>query len=169
MNKTEPFEIHITGDESIIVAAEQLGVKAITIELLKPDYSFFRMEYMTSQVMKFNNFQECKSRVDDLVDSLIKKGVSIKRVKIESPILEHYKNIALYLETHFPTQDAKLPISRNTKKKTFLSTDRIYTKDKWDAFVEFYKGKELELALYDTNPNEDLDWFCLYERNKESF
>ena len=145
----ESFEIHITGDESIIVAAEQLGVKAITIELLKPDYSFFRMEYMTSQVMKFNNFQECKSRVDDLVDSLIKKGVSIKRVKIESPILEHYKNIALYLETHFPTppacfltEDAKLPISRNTKKKTFLSTDRIYTKDKWDAFVEFYKGKE---------------------------
>lgn len=164
----ESFEIHITGDESIIVAAEQLGVKAITIELLKPDFSFFRMEYMTSQVMKLNNFQECKSRVDDLVNSLMEKGVSIKRVKIESPILEHYKNIALYLETHFTTQEAKLPISRNTKKKTFLATDRTYAKDKWDDFVRFYKGKELELALYDTNPNEDSDWLCLYE-NKESF
>ena len=83
----EIFEIHITGDESIIQASARLGVRSIVIDLLHPDQTHYRTEYMTSNIRKLeldintavvpenffsfnaNNFISLKITIFDVIQS----------------------------------------------------------------------------------------------------
>lgn len=161
----EVFEVHITGDKSIIEKAAELGLKTISVHLLRPDRTHFRTEHMTSHIMRCKSYIDCKRDVDSYVKVLESRGVSIIRVKIESPYYEHYRTQSLYMESHFEAEGTRYPISQNARKATFLATDREYNLSRYNKFREKYKGKELELALYDTDVNEDKDWFDLYENN----
>lgn len=154
----ETFEIHITGGQDIITLAKKLSLKTIVIELLNPDKSRFRTEYMTSHVAKFDNYQTCKDYVDDAAQKL----GSVVRTKIESPYYKHYVNQSVYIESHFDAIDSKYPISKNQNKDSLLATDREYRKENYEDFRRRYKGVVVELCLFDSNVNEDLDWFKLY-------
>jgi hypothetical protein len=159
----EIFEVHITGNESILNSAKSLGVKTISVDLLHPDGSRLRTEHMTSQIYRFANYQDCKKYVDELVGQLV--GVEIHRVKIESPCYEHYMDESLYVESHFPATDWSYPVSRNVRKEDRLATDREYKEGAepgYYGFRERHAGRDLELCLYDSNPQEDLDWLQLY-------
>ena len=163
----EIFEIHITGDEKIIEAGGNLGIKTIVIDLVKPDKSYYRTEHMTSHVHHARNYDECKTYVDELVDKLITLGVQIKRVKIECPFYQGYVNRSLYFEIHYDSEDNKYPLSQNRGKDTYLCTVRTYEKKEY--YVLLYKyardpkpNQVMELCLHDTDVNEDKDWFDLY-------
>lgn len=158
----ETFEIHITGDHAILDAGTKLGVKTISIDLLAPGGRYYRTEYMTSEVRKFDSFKTCKAWVDGLVEQLKKANVAIFRVKVESPFYPHYEDESYYIESHFLAEDDKLPVSRNRRKTDRLATDRVYDKRKYANFRKKYEGVDVELCLYDTNPLEDFDWFNLY-------
>src|SRR5689334_14136900 len=103
----ETFEIHITGDKSILQAAKPL--KTIEVQLLRPDKSILRTEYMTSHMQHMaSGYKGCKQYVDDIVGYLKEIGVNIVRVKIESPYYEHYVAQSLYIESHFESLDFSL-------------------------------------------------------------
>lgn len=158
----EIFEIHITGTESIIDLAKNVPIKTIIIDLLKPDKSYHRTEYMTSQVYKAENYQACKEYVDSIVPQL----GEVNRVKIECPYYEHYVNQSVYIESHFKASNSKYPISKNQNKDSFLATDREYNIENYGFFRRLYKGVVVELCLYDSNIQEDKDWFDLYKELK---
>lgn len=159
----EIFEIHITGDKSIIPTSKILGVKSIVIDLLKPDNDFYRTEFMTSDVKKFNSYDSCLKYVNNLSSKLLAAHVHINRVKIESPYYEHYRNLSCYIESHFPVKSAEFPVSRNhSKMEHLLATDRRYKKEDYDNFREQYKDYDIELCLMDSNIEEDFDWFFMY-------
>ena len=162
----ETFEIHITGDESIITVAKDLKIKTIVVDLLTPKRESLRHEYMTSLVYKAESYPICKTYVDDLVDQLESHGVQIKRVKIESPIYDHYIKDSLYIESHFPATDWQYPVSRNIKKQFKLATDREYDVNQYHSFMNLHEGKEFELCLYDTNTHEDMDWITSYKKEQ---
>lgn len=159
----QTFEIHITGDERIVQAANQRDIKNITIHLLKPNKEVLRTEFMTSFIVKKENYQECKEYVVELARELSQHS-DIIRVKIESPIYDEYVKDSLYIESHFEAKDDRFPMSRNIRKETILATDRAY--DNYDEFIKNNKGRDLELCLYDTFVQEDADWFSLYEGMK---
>jgi hypothetical protein len=107
----ETFEIHITGDKSILKVAKPL--KTIEVNLLKPDGELLRTEYMTSHLQHIaSGFEGCKRYVDDIVEYLHNEGVNIVRVKIESPYYENYVNQSFYIESHFESDYFKLPTSK---------------------------------------------------------
>ena len=60
------FEIHITGESSIIGVLSILGVKTIVVDLLKPDGELLRTEYMSSYVRDYSDFDSCLISVLDL-------------------------------------------------------------------------------------------------------
>lgn len=158
----EVFEIHITGDESILKAAHP--IKTIAVDLVRPDLSVLRTEYMTSHVSRHSSYDMCRAYVDDIVAAMKEKGVQIVRVKIECPYYEHYRDQSLYMESHFLATgyDGGYPMSRNKRKADFLATDREYDKAQYDEFREWWKNEDVELCLYDTFVEEDKDWFDLY-------
>lgn len=169
----EIFEIHITGDEKIIETAKELGIKTIVIELVKHDRSYLRTEHMTSHVYRCNNYDECKAWVDNLVNQLVAKGVQIARVKIECPFYPKYKDQSIYFEVHYDAVNQfhwRYPLSRNQGKTVYLCTAREYDKAKYHDLADKHcglcvnqAGMVMELCLYDTNVEEDKDWFDLYE------
>lgn len=168
------FEIHITGDEKIIEAAKSLDIKTIVIDLVKPDRSYFRTEYMTSHAQAFDNYEECKAWVDDVVNQLTAAGVKIVRVKIEAPFYKHYIDQSIYFEVHYDARNNDYPMSRNQGKETFLCTAREYDRTKYESLWQKHGGIFLlkppagwvmELCLYDSNVEEDKDWFALYENS----
>lgn len=164
----EVFEIHITGDEKIIAAGQELGLHTIEIDLVKPDKSYLRTEFMTSHVHRCENYDACKRFVDEKVAQLLEKGIEIKRVKIECPYIYPYKYSSLYLEVHYKSDDGQLPMSKNRNKEHYLCTDREYDNANYRKFAERYSKKVyedfiLELCVYDTDVNEDKDWFDLYD------
>jgi hypothetical protein len=170
----EIFEIHITGDEKIIEAAQELGIKTIVLDLVKPDKSYFRTEYMTSHADSFQNYNKCKTWVDELVSKLTEAGVNIIRVKIECPYYPQYKDKSLYFEVHYESSTNAFPMSQNHGKDFYLCTAREYDRSKHDALWQKHGGIFLlappphctmELCLYDTNIEEDKDWFDLYENS----
>jgi len=61
-----------------------MNIKNIIVELLHPNYSLFRTEYMSSFIKGFENLTECQFFVHALVSQL---KTNIVRVKIESPLL----------------------------------------------------------------------------------
>lgn len=163
----EVFEVHITGDENIIEVCKNNGYKSISVDLLKPNQSILRTEYMTSMILKHNNYKECKIAVDNCVNIIKNNKVNVIRVKIESPFYEHYIDQSLYMESHFEATNDKYPMSRNKRKTTILATEREYDKKLYNQFINRWKdSKELELCLYDTWIDEDKDWFELYENNR---
>ena len=56
----ELFEFHITGDKSIHRASEGIGIKTISIDLLKPNLKSLRTEHMTSQIGVYKNYEHSK-------------------------------------------------------------------------------------------------------------
>lgn len=171
------FEIHITGDKKIIEAAKSLNVNTIVIDLVKPDRSYFRTEYMTSHTYRCKDYDECKQWVDGIVSKLKDAGVNIIRVKIECPRYPQYADQSLYFEIHFQAKDnCRLPMSRNHGKDYFLCTDREYDKKSYGALAIKYccmwrapPHFTTEYCLYDTNVEEDKDWFDLYEGLNDEF
>lgn len=155
----EVFEIHITGDKSILTNSK---LKTISVDLLKPDKSLLRTEYMTSHVMKCHDFSECKTKVLHVIEELKAAGTKVLRAKIECPYYAHYKDISLYIESHFEALNDKFPISKNQRKETFLATDRKYKKEEYDKFRHDYRFEVVELCLFDSYVEEDSDWFDLY-------
>lgn len=152
--KNEIFEIHITGEKSEI---DKLGMKTISVELLKPDFSVLRTEYMTSQALKFSNFDACFEYVNSLGN--------FKRIKIECPVYEHYIDKSLYLESHFYTKKPYFPLSRNINKEELMGTDRVYCREEYSKFMNMWHGEILELCLFDSFVEEDFDWFNLYKED----
>ncbi len=165
----EVFEVHITGDEKIHEISRRLGLKTISIDLLRPDRTVLRVEHMTSQIFKFENYEKCHAHVQNVVDQLLAADVDIERVKIECPDYKHYREQSLYMESHFEIDEPKgYPTSKNQKKDTLLATDRTSFKELYDGFAEEYKDKEVELCLWDTNEYQDIDWFSSYEEEDDS-
>jgi hypothetical protein len=163
----EFFEVHITGDNSIHDIGQILCQKTIGIDLLRADKSVLREEHMTSLIYKYeqpNSYDICLRLVGQLAAIYVKNGVYVQRIKIECPYYQHYVDQSLYMESHFESDDFELPTSRNQRKTTFLATDRTYDKSEYQEFAEKYKGKELELCLYDTFVKEDKDWFDEYSK-----
>ena len=153
----ETFEIHITGTEEIIKRANELQIKSIIIDLLKPDRSVLRSEFMTSHVKKFNDYAECYNYTMDLASRL----GNVIRVKIESPYYNKYLNQCLYLESHFISDKMVHPTSKNRIKDKLLATARTYAKDTFGEFINNYD--EIEMCLFDDFVSEDSDWFVLYD------
>lgn len=165
------FEIHITGSMNIHEVCETLGVKTIAVELLKPNCELLYIEDMTSFIFKGSEI-DMYEKVLSLVGDLSRNNVSISRIKVETPYVgcEHLIEKSKYMETHFKcgelyNSDERfvLPTSRNTKKATFLATDRTYDQSKYFKFYQKYKNNELELCIFDSNVNQDKEWFDLYE------
>jgi hypothetical protein len=157
----ETFEIHITGDKSILTVAKP--IKTIEVNLLKPDRSILRTEYMTSHVQHMaSGFAGCKEYVNDIVKCLEFQGVNIVRVKIESPFYKHYVEQSLYIESHFEDDHFKLPTSQNPRHTMPVVTAREYEQRWFEPFMEHYLPSVIELCLFDTNVDEDKDWFDLY-------
>src|SRR5581483_3801547 len=134
----EIFEIHITGDKKILEAGNKLDIKTITLDLVKPDKSYFRTEYMTSYIHRCENYGECKKFADNLVNQLLNEGVQIIRVKIECPYYSHYKDKSLYFEVHYQAENNLYPMSQNKGKDYFLCTVREYDKDRYDSLRQKY-------------------------------
>jgi hypothetical protein len=155
----ETFEIHITGCKLINEQLDRLGIKNIIVDLLKPNYSILRTEFMSSFISKHNNLEECKRYVNTILTNL---SCEIIRVKIETPYYEHYKDQCLYLESHFKPFNLIYPISRNIISFKDLATDRTYDKTQYEAFRKKWKSEDIEMCLFDTFIEEDKDWFNLY-------
>lgn len=156
------FEIHITGEKSIMNELRLLGLKGIVIDLLKPDETVLRTEYMSSIAMKFDTFGECVNWVQNLVAILEKAVVKIIRVKIESPYYEEYVPLSLYIESHWtpnlsPLTNYGFPISRNQGSRKLMATSREYNKDKFKEFVDKSRNTVVELCLLDSFKEEDKD------------
>lgn len=155
----ETFEIHITGSSDINEQLDRLGIKNIIIDLLKPNKTILRTEYMSSFISKHKNLTDCQRYVNSV---LLNLSCEIIRIKIESPYYEHYKKRSLYLESHFKPFNELYPISKNAKSNKELATDRTYKKKEYNAFIEKWKTEEIEMCLVDTFVEEDKDWFDLY-------
>jgi hypothetical protein len=161
----EVFEVHITGDKSILTTAPLLSLRTIAVALLAPDQTIHRIEYMTSDVLKYRNFEECKEAILYFARSLKRLGTEVIRIKIESPFYPHYADNSLYIESHFDSVDNKFPLSQNLLKDFKLATHREYKRDKYEDFLDKYNGEVVELCLYDTFIEEDADWFSLYNND----
>jgi hypothetical protein len=154
-----PFKVHITGDEKLMEEFIELGIKVIKIDLLKPDSSVLRTEYMSSQIVRCREDQ-----IFIFIDALkqkIKNG-KIIREKIECPPIDKLLNKALYIETHFSSDDFKYPVIQNLQSKRFISTKREYKKNNFKKFIDENKYKNIECCIHDTFIEEDKDWFSLY-------
>ena len=160
-----PYEIHITGENTIISELNNLGVKNIIVQLLKPDGELLRTEYMSSHVIKRATYAEVLEFIDDLTSKLESK---IIRVKIECPPYKDLFEHSLYIESHFKPKRLWgniYPVSRNSKSGKLMATDREYDISGYDLFLEKWADEDCELCLFDTFKEEDLDWFELYDVN----
>lgn len=162
------FEIHITvnlDDASMFKNICDLAdIKCIEIESLDMYGQNVDIQHMTSIIKKFVDKKEAIEFAKSLSYKFCKCGISVHRTKVESPIYEEYLNDALYVETHFESDQFVFPTSRNIKKNTLLATHREYDKNFYQHFIDHHRKKnhELELCLYDTNINLDTNWFNYY-------
>ncbi len=157
------FEIHITGDESIIKHLDELYIKNISVELLKPNGDVLRTEHMSSFVEKHETQWTCLERVQVLVKELTERGVNIIRTKVETPYDENLAPYSIYMESHFKTTDNKYPMSRNVKSGKIMGTDRTYKQFEYNEFRNKWENEEVELCIYDSFSDEDKDWLTLYK------
>lgn len=160
----EIFEIHITGEEKIIEVLKSMNIKTLHAELKNPLNETIGVEYMSSFTQEFNNYELCKKWVDNLVNELIFKDVKLYRVKIECPYFyNHYKEMAVYLECHFPTTEfnKQYPFVLNVNSKKYVSTDRVYLKSEFEPFIQKWgqvHHSEIEYCLFDDNVRHDDLW-----------
>lgn len=155
------FEVHITGEKGINEELDALEIKNIIVELLNPDETLLRTEYMSSFIIKCENYQNCFEHVRLLKSQLKSK---IIRTKIECPVYDDYIDQSIYVESHFKPLDNIYPLSRNQKSGKLLGTDREYDKTKYSEFIEMWKHEDRELCLYDSFVEEDFDWFEKYKK-----
>ena len=174
------FEIHITGDDSIKLACQELGFKTISIDLLRPDLSVIRVEHMVSHVIGIDLGSgsgqwaldtKAKLAIDFVMllsEKLEAMGVNVVRTKVECPGYANLQHMAKYAECHFEFTGAELsaPLARNQSKTKILATSRENNVAYIGRFLDYYRlaipGCETELCLYDTNVLEDSDWFDHY-------
>lgn len=160
----EKFEIHITGTENIISVLIELQVKSLHAEMRNPKNETIGVEYMSSFIKEFENYENCKKWVDIFVLQLQSKSVEICRVKIECPYFyNHYREQSVYLESHFPTTDfnKQYPFVYNVKSGKYVSTDRVYLKSEYDEFISKWEQvhhSEIEFCLFDDNIRHDNVW-----------
>lgn len=162
------FEIHITvdlDDASLFKNICHLAdIKCIEIESLNIYGQNIDTQHMTSIIKKFIDKKEAIEFAKSLSYKFGKCNISVHRTKVESPIYNEYLNDALYVETHFESDQFVFPTSRNVNKNTLLATHREYDKSMYNYFIDIHRKKdhELELCLYDTNINLDTEWFNCY-------
>lgn len=156
-----PFEVHITGDSSIIDELDKLNIKNIIVELLDRDYEVLRLEFMSSFIVKLP-YCVIHQYVLDLVEKL--KHCNIIRIKIECPPILELFPMSLYVESHFEPINNEYPLSRNFKSKKMMATDREYMKNNYYSFIDKWKDVDCELCVFDSFIEEDLDWFNLYKK-----
>ena len=122
------------------------------------------VQHMTSIIKNFTDKQTAIDFAIDLSKLLTKLDFNVIRTKVESPIYQEYLNDALYVESHFESDQFIFPTSRNIKKNTLLATHREYDKNFYQHFIDHHhkKNHELELCLYDTNIYLDTKWFNCY-------
>lgn len=180
------FEVHITGGESILKGCASLGIKAISVDLLRPDRSVIRAEHMTSHVIKIDtsaigapawaSLEEAELAIN-FADSLAARLATysaVVRTKVECPVSENLLHIAKYVECHFSESlelyglcfaDYPIPLARNQRKQYAVATAREYDRTKFSQFINDCKQlpkAEVELCVYDTFVEEDADWFKEY-------
>lgn len=153
------FEIHITGEKKINEELSALNIKNIIVDLLYPDLTLLRTEYMSSFIIKKESYNEVEEYIIKLLKQLT---CEIIRVKVETPYYTEYLDKALYLESHFKPFNDKYPISNNAKSNKLLATDRTYNKTDFDNFINKWKNEDVEMCIYDSYVTEDKDWFDLY-------
>jgi len=162
----ETFEIHITGEPSIIQEFEHKGIKTLEVNLLNPELKIVGKEYMCSHIVKATNYQECKTYVANLVNTIKSK---IFRIKIECPYMDKYFLDAIYAEVHFPTKedtDNIYPFVWNVKSEKYISTCREYETHKFFELKRKFENiekAEFELCLLDTNIDFDKHWISHFE------
>lgn len=162
------FEIHITCEDPLFVEDVTISLRKIAVDLLRPDLTKLRTEYMTSHREEFDSFVKCKDAVDSYVER-IKNDYEVIRVKIECPFHKELINQSLYIESHFDiNQTIRLdenvfPLSRSRHKTEIMGTSRQYNKPYFHYFYDRWKPFGIvELCLFDSFVYEDLDWFDLY-------
>lgn len=70
----EIFEVHITGSSSyILYVLRKMYLKGIQIELLTPDQDVLRTEYMSSLIIRADNYQGTSEVELCLFDSYIEE------------------------------------------------------------------------------------------------
>jgi len=175
------FEIHMTAaDDSIHEAADDLKIKTIAVNLLRPDLSILRTEHMTSHAQDFSDFDECKKFVNDLAFKFRNRGIEMVRTKIETPFSSSVACNSVYIESHWKQIISGnyfghrcSPLSQNQNKlgsDKYLATDRLYDRKYFDLFNDAYKNNAtVELCLYDSFVEEDADWFNLYDQGSMSY
>ena len=139
-------------------------IKCIEIESLNIYGQNIGTQHMTSIIKKFTDKEEAVEFAKSLSYKFGKCGISVHRTKVESPIYDEYLYDALYVESHFESNQFIFPTSRNVKKNTLLATHREYDINAYQYFIDFHnkRNHELELCLYDTNVYIDFDWFNCY-------
>lgn len=170
MEPLEKFEIHITGSEEIIPLLKSWEIKTLHAELRNPKNETIGVEYMSSFIKEFENYEVCKNWVDDLVNKLLEEKIEIFRVKIECPYFyKHYREMAVYLESHFPTSELykQYPFVFNVNSLKYVSTDRVYLKSEFDNFINKWEQvhhSEIEFCLFDDNIRHDNLWVHSFDK-----
>lgn len=166
----EKFEIHVTGSPDIIDVLADLGYKSLHAEMRNPVNENIGVEYMSSFVREFEDFESCRTWTTIFAAALSTLGVNVVRVKIECPYTyEHYRDKAIYVEAHFPTDRSNptYPFVYNVRSKKLVSTDRVSDRELFDESVERWKSvgiTEIELCLYDDNVEHDSEWIKSFEK-----
>lgn len=172
------FEIHITGNYKIHFACKYIGVKTIIIDLLQPTevrvssdmfyHNRVNKEHMTSFTYSGTKEDVFKETLRVIGEISKHDNTKINRIKIESMFDESLVDDSLYMETHFNSNEFKLPTSLNVTNgnltKRYLATDRTYNKSRYKEFMNKYTGNELELCIFDSFVHGDKKWFDFYKK-----
>lgn len=167
------YEFHITGTPDIVESAKLLCIKTIVIDSLKKDGSYIKTEYITSHIEEFTDDEEAIDYLNGLTHSLLTNMIYWKwankkfdyssrifRCKVERQYFPGNKG--LYIESHWKDDSFVYPTSKNQAKESLLATDRVWLPEKYPEFIKKHEGKELELCIFDSNPDLDSDWFTYY-------
>lgn len=172
------FEIHITGESGIHFACKNIGIKTIIIDLLQPANVRFgsdmfyhnrvNREHMTSFTFSGEKEDVFKETLRVVGEISKYDNARISRIKIESMFFSTLINESLYMETHFNSDEFKLPTSLNVTKgdmtKKYLATDRTYNKSRYFEFMDKYSNNDIELCIFDSFVDGDKAWFDFYSK-----
>jgi len=161
----EKFEIHITGDSNIIGALQKRNLKSLHAEMRNPHDITIGVEYMSSFVKEFKDYEACKLWVTSFVNILKDwDNINIIRTKIECPYsYKHYRDQSIYAEAHFPKTrlTQHFPFVYNVNSDKYVCTDRVHNKSDYNEFSNIwigFLGAEVELCLFDDNIAHDEVW-----------
>lgn len=173
---TDDFEAHITvaNDENLPVftnICKENNIKVITISNFNKNNKLASIHKMTSHVFEAASYFKALADTNYLADILESNGVTVLRVKIETPLPCPYPNNVLYYETHFTVpkgSNNKLPWSYNWDSDKYMITyrsspasERIFIKEAaiFEEQLPFeVLSKHTEACIYDTNIRLDDGW-----------